>query len=38
MGIPTHFFIGADGRIKDVKLGALDPKTIETEVQAILAK
>jgi peroxiredoxin len=38
MGIPTHFFIGADGRIKDVKLGALDPTTIDSEVQAILAK
>lgn len=38
MGIPTHFFIGADGRIKDIKLGALDPATIESEIQTILAK
>jgi peroxiredoxin len=26
LGIPTHFFIGTDGRIKDVRIGAL-PKT-----------
>ena len=38
MGIPTHFFIGADGTIKDVKIGALDPKTMDSEIQAILAK
>jgi cytochrome c biogenesis protein CcmG/thiol:disulfide interchange protein DsbE len=38
MGIPTHFFIGADGKIKDVKLGALDPATIDGEIQAILGK
>jgi cytochrome c biogenesis protein CcmG, thiol:disulfide interchange protein DsbE len=38
MGIPTHFFIGADGRIKDIKLGALDPATMDSEIQAILAK
>jgi cytochrome c biogenesis protein CcmG/thiol:disulfide interchange protein DsbE len=38
MGIPTHFFIGADGRIKDIKLGALDPATIDREIQAILAR
>jgi cytochrome c biogenesis protein CcmG/thiol:disulfide interchange protein DsbE len=38
MGIPTHFFIGADGKIKDVKIGALDPATIDSEIQAILAK
>jgi cytochrome c biogenesis protein CcmG, thiol:disulfide interchange protein DsbE len=36
MGIPTHFFIGADGKIKDVKIGALDPATIDTEIQSIL--
>ena len=38
MGIPTHFFIGADGKIKDVKLGALDPATMDSEIQAILGK
>ena len=38
MGIPTHFFIGADGKIKDVKLGALDPATIDSEIQGILSK
>lgn len=36
MGIPTHFFIGADGKIKDVKIGALDPATMESEIKAIL--
>ena len=36
LGIPTHFFIGADGKIKDVKLGALDPATMDSEIQAIL--
>ena len=25
MGIPTHFFIGADGKIREVRIGALDP-------------
>ena len=38
MGIPTHFFIGADGKIKDVKIGALDPATMDSEIQAILAQ
>jgi len=38
MGIPTHFFIGADGKIKDVKIGALDPATMDSEIQAILGK
>ncbi len=38
MGIPTHYFIGADGTIKDVKLGALDPATIDSEIQSILGK
>lgn len=38
MGIPTHFFIGADGKIKDVKIGALDPATMDSEIQTILGK
>ena len=38
MGIPTHFFIGADGKIKDVRIGALDVATMDSEIQAILAK
>jgi cytochrome c biogenesis protein CcmG/thiol:disulfide interchange protein DsbE len=38
MGIPTHFFIGADGKIKDVKIGALDPATMDSEIQAILGQ
>ncbi len=36
MGIPTHFFIGADGKIKDVRIGALDPATMDAEIQGIL--
>ncbi len=38
MGIPTHFFIGTDGKIKDVKIGALDPATMDSEIQSILGK
>ncbi len=38
MGIPTHFFIGADGKIKDVRIGALDPATMDSEIQTILGK
>jgi peroxiredoxin len=38
MGIPTHFFIGADGKIRDVKIGALDPATMDREIQAILGQ
>ena len=38
MGIPTHFFIGADGKIKDVKIGALDPATMDSEIKAILGQ
>jgi peroxiredoxin len=36
LGIPTHFFIGADGKIKDVKIGALHPDDMAREIAAIL--
>jgi cytochrome c biogenesis protein CcmG, thiol:disulfide interchange protein DsbE len=36
MGIPTHFFIGADGRIKDMRIGALAPSDMDGEIAAIL--
>jgi cytochrome c biogenesis protein CcmG/thiol:disulfide interchange protein DsbE len=36
LGIPTHFFIGADGKIKDVKIGALHPDDMASEIAAIL--
>jgi peroxiredoxin len=36
MGIPTHFFIGADGHIKDVRIGALQPADMDREIAAIL--
>ncbi len=38
MGIPTHFFIGADGKIKDVKIGALDPATMDSEIASLLGQ
>jgi cytochrome c biogenesis protein CcmG, thiol:disulfide interchange protein DsbE len=36
LGIPTHFFIGADGRIKDIRIGALHPDEMDREIAAIL--
>jgi peroxiredoxin len=36
LGIPTHFFIGADGRIRDVKIGALHPDDMDREIAGIL--
>jgi peroxiredoxin len=36
MGIPTHFFIGADGRIREVRIGALDADTMDRAVAALL--
>lgn len=35
MGVPTHLFIGRDGLIKDVKIGALAKDEMEAAVQAI---
>jgi cytochrome c biogenesis protein CcmG/thiol:disulfide interchange protein DsbE len=36
MGIPTHFFIGADGRIREVRIGALSKDEMDRAVAAIL--
>jgi len=35
-GIPTHFFIGADGRIREVRIGALSKDDMARAVAAIL--
>jgi cytochrome c biogenesis protein CcmG/thiol:disulfide interchange protein DsbE len=36
MGIPMHFFIGADGRIREVRIGALSKDDMARAVAAIL--
>jgi peroxiredoxin len=36
MGIPTHFFIGADGRIREARIGALSKDDMARAVAAIL--
>lgn len=36
LGIPTHFFIGADGRIRAVRIGALHPNDMDTLVASIM--
>ena len=36
MGVPTHVFIGRDGLIKEIKIGALAKDEMEAAVQAIL--
>jgi peroxiredoxin len=36
MGIPTHFFIGPDGKIRDVRIGALGPSDMDHEIAGIL--
>ncbi|HWP63903.1 MAG TPA: TlpA disulfide reductase family protein [Candidatus Binatia bacterium] len=36
MGVPTHVFIGRDGLIKDIKIGALAKDEMEAAVAAIL--
>jgi peroxiredoxin len=36
MGIPTHFFIGADGRIREVRIGALAKDDMDRAVAALL--
>ena len=36
LGIPTHFFIGADGRIREVRIGALHADDMDRAVAAIL--
>ena len=36
LGIPTHFFIGTDGRVKEVRIGALPQSEMERAVSEIL--
>jgi cytochrome c biogenesis protein CcmG/thiol:disulfide interchange protein DsbE len=36
LGIPTHFFIGPDGRIRAVRIGALHPDDMDALVTSIL--
>jgi cytochrome c biogenesis protein CcmG, thiol:disulfide interchange protein DsbE len=36
LGIPTHFFIGADGRIKDIRIGALPRSEMDSAVASIV--
>lgn len=36
MGVPTHVFIGRDGLIRDIKIGALAKDEMEAAVAAIL--
>lgn len=36
MGIPTHYFIGADGRIREVRIGALSKDDMARAVAGIL--
>jgi peroxiredoxin len=36
LGIPTHFFIGTDGRIREVRIGALPRDDMDRAVAALL--
>lgn len=36
LGIPTHFFIGADGRIRSIFIGALHPDDMDRAIAGIL--
>jgi peroxiredoxin len=36
MGIPTHFFIGSDGRIREMRIGALAKDDMDRAVAALL--
>lgn len=36
LGIPTHFFIGADGKIREVRIGALHADDMDRAVAAIM--
>ncbi len=36
MGIPTHFFIGSDGKIREVRIGALSKDDMARAVAAIV--
>ncbi|HYO44320.1 MAG TPA: TlpA disulfide reductase family protein [Candidatus Limnocylindrales bacterium] len=36
MGIPTHFFIGSDGKVREVRIGALSKDDMARAVAAIM--
>jgi peroxiredoxin len=36
MGIPTHYFIGADGRIKEIRIGAMSRADMDRAIAGIL--
>ncbi len=36
VGIPTHIFIGRDGRIREIRIGALSRAEMEKSVEALL--
>lgn len=36
LGIPTHFFIGTDGRIQEIRIGALPKSEMERAVASIV--
>ncbi len=36
MGIPTHFFIGPDGKVREVRIGALSRDDMDRAVAAIM--
>jgi peroxiredoxin len=36
MGIPTHFFIGRDGRIREIRIGALSREDMDRTVAALV--
>ena len=36
MGIPTHFFIGPDGKVREVRIGALSKDDMARAIAAIM--
>ncbi len=36
MGIPTHFFIGPDGTIREIRIGALSRADMDRAIAAIV--
>jgi peroxiredoxin len=38
LGIPTHYFIGADGRIRETRIGALPKADMDSLVASIVTK
>jgi hypothetical protein len=35
LGIPSHFFIAADGTLEQIKIGSLDPASMEAALAGI---